>query len=323
MKSIPLGWYYAGKSQDFTSQPRVLNLPDKTILTFRSPQGQLHATQSRCPHMNADLSKGTVTKTGIVCPLHKWHFSFEGACGAIPGLQKSAIPEFACLSVYSIFEHHGHVFILSRANTENSLPFFANEKISDFHMSRPYQLIGFNNWDVAAANGFDLSHFEYVHQRIPQQIIKSDFSDRESCHLSLTYQIRAKNLADRWIVKKYGDQARLDYSVYNGNLVIAKTTIGHFHNRMMIFIKPFNDNFRATLFVFTPKNESFPLLKNKISAYFSYLFFKKECSELSGVHINPNLLGDHEKLLKSYYHWLQFHSFHLNDESSGRSLTAL
>ncbi len=317
MKTIPCGWYYAGKSKEFNSQVKSTLLADKKVLLFRTPEGDLKATQSHCPHMNADLSRAQVTKTGIVCPLHKWHFSHNGPCLSIPGQPKQSIPAHACLDTYSVAECAGHAFVHSEANTVQTLPFFASENMNDYHISRPYQLEGHNHWSVAAANAFDLSHFEHVHHRTPTETILSDFSSQDSCHLSLSYEIKAKNMADRWLVRKYGSSARLDYSVYNGQLIVAKTSIGDFRNRMMVFVQPYEEKFKATLFVFTPKKHPFSSrIKNAISAYFSYRFFQKECEELNGIKIDPAKLADHEVLLKNYFNWLEPQMPQRNESSS-------
>ena len=317
MKTIPCGWYYAGKSKEFSSKLRALSLAEKSLLVFRVSIGKLVATQSHCPHMNADLSKAQVTKSGLVCPLHKWHFSHQGPLLSIPGQPKDSIPAYACLETYQVQEVSGHVFIHTDSKrTRGDLPFFTEERMDDFQISRPYFLKGNNHWSVAAANAFDLAHFEYVHHRSPTRTILSDFSPKDSCHLSLEYEIKGKSLADRWLVKKYGKQARLDYSVYNGQLIVAKTSIGPFRNRMLVFVQPEQEQFRATLFVFTPKSKN-PLarLQNEISAYFSYRFFQKECVELNGIKIDPSKLAEHEVLLKNYFHWLEPQIPQRNDSS--------
>ena len=274
--------------------------------------------------MHADLSRAQVTKSGLVCPLHKWHFSHQGPCLSIPGQPKESIPSFACLKTYSVAEYGDHAFVHTQANSRHTLPFYDGENREDYLISRAYQLEGNNHWSVAAANAFDLSHFEHVHHRTPTKSAQADFSSKDSCRLKLEYEIKGRNLADRWLVKKYGKHATLDYSVYNGQLIVAKTSIGPFRNRMMVFIQPNQDQFRATLFVYTPKTKN-PLarVKNEISAYFSYRFFQKECIELSGVKINPAQLADHEVLLKEYFHWLDPQIPQRNDSSRGSLGTSL
>ncbi len=268
--------------------------------------------------MRADLRRARVTAKGLVCPLHRWHFNHLGSCDHVPGGAPEELTSAHCLKVFPVSERHGRAFLFAGAGAA-TLPFFEGENPDEFISARAWGLRGNNHWSVASANGFDLAHFEYVHQRKPLQIHSADFSQPDRCRLTLSYRIKPSTYADRWLVKRFGDAATLDYQVYHGNLVVARTRIGAFENRLMSFVRPEGDErFSAALFVFTPRSGSlWDLPKNLLAGFGTFRFFTHECEELRGVTIDPQRLGAHEGLLKDYFQWLEAHRSQRNPSSAG------
>ena len=127
----------------------------------------------------------------------------------------------------------------------------------------------------------------------------------EAMSLELHYEIAGKSLSDRWLVKRYGKIAQLNYTVWNGNLILAETKVGTFINRMLICVHPEIFGFSAKLLVCTTKTSS-PLrhLAREMTAHFSKAFFEQECLELKGIAINPERLGPHDSLVARYMDWL-------------------
>jgi len=318
----PKAWYYAGKGATFNGTPRRVSLPGKDVVVFRTRAGQLRAIQANCAHMNFPLEKGVVTGSHLRCSLHQWVFDASGACVAIPGAKPQAIPRFACLETFSIEERHGHVFVHT-AGPGRSLPFFPGMSPLELECARVRALAGETHWSLATSNAFDLAHFEFVHHRRPTTLPRVDESVPEAISLTLGYEILGNAPADRWLTKRYGKAASLDYQVWNGNLIFAQTRIGHFVNRMMFIVHPTSSGFDAFLFVYTPKSTS-PLrhLTRELAAHFSWKFFAQECRELKGIRFDLNRAGPHDALLARYANWLYeqaadqgLRSLHLDDAS--------
>ncbi|MBY0517828.1 MAG: Rieske (2Fe-2S) protein [Bacteriovoracaceae bacterium] len=304
LKSSPHGWYYIGASKSIQA-PKFVTVAEEEIVVYRGENGHFYAVQSRCPHMGAALNKAKVRGNSLQCSLHQWTYNNQGKCTGIPGSTQESIPEFAKLDVYSIEERHGHLFVHSKRNEVRTLPFFQNENPNDYSCAHVRLLKGNNHWSVPAANAFDLAHFEYVHHRKPTAPPIIDKSEQQKRGIKLQYEILGKEAADKWLVKKYGKNAQLDYTVYEGNLIVAKTTVGKFTNHMMVFIEAEGDKWKAWLFVLSKTNNHLlSKIKNEISAYFSYQFFAKECLELDGVTISPERLGPKDELLRDYMNWL-------------------
>ena len=303
---IPLAWYFAGEAKRFDAHPQRVALPGKDVVLYRGRSGALHAVQAHCPHMNSPLEKAQVRGDGLTCSLHRWAYNAQGICSGIPGATPSEIPAFACLEKFSVVERFGYVFVHTAPGTGRELPFFEGEDLNHYSSARVRHLQGQNHWSVATANAFDLAHFEYVHQRRPLSTPTMKAPHAEARGVTLNYEIRSHEPADRFLVWRYGPQAQLDYTVWHGNLIFATTRVGRFINRMMVCVHPTPTGFDAKLFVFTPQSRS-PLktLARELSAHFSQRFFARECTELQGVAIDPARLGPKDTLLADYVAWLQ------------------
>lgn len=303
--SIPRAWYYAGKSSTFSAQPRLVSLPGRDVVLYRGQSQKLYAVQSRCAHMASPLEKGKVRGENLQCSLHQWMYNSQGICTSIPGARSAEIPRFACLDTFSVAEFHGHIFVHTAPGLGRTLPFFPRLAPEDIECARLRDLQGFTHWSVAAANAFDLAHFEYIHHRRPTQAPRMELVHPEAMALELHYEIAGTSFADRWLVRRYGKQAQLNYTVWNGNLILAETKVGAFVNRMLICVHPESHGFSAKLLVCTPRSRS-PLrhLGREMTAHFSKRFFEQECVELKGISINPQRLGPHDTLVAQYMEWL-------------------
>ncbi len=297
----PEAWYYADKSSTFTAQPRLISLPGRDVVLYRGVSQKLYAVQSRCAHMESPLEKGKVRGENLQCSLHQWVYNTQGVCTGIPGARPSDIPRFACLDTFSVAEFHGHVFVHTSPGLGRTLPFFDGVNPAEVQCARMRELKGFTHWSVAAANAFDLAHFEYIHHRRPTEAPKMELVHPEAMRLELHYEILGRALADRWLVSRYGKIAQLNYTVWNGNLILAETKVGTFINRMLICVHPETFGFSAKLFVVTTAAS---FLGREMTAHFSKLFFERECLELKGIAINPERLGPHDALVGQYMNWL-------------------
>lgn len=302
---IPKSWYYAGNKKQFNASPRLVSIPNLEVVVYRTSQGRLKAVESRCPHMKASLTRARVAGQHLVCPMHNWAFDSNGSCVSIPGASKLNIPSFACLKTFKVAEWQDHVFIHSDPSHKDEIPFFIDENLADYHSAKVRKLSGTNHWSLSAGNAFDLAHFEFVHFRKPTSLPQLLQPTQNSLRLKLSYDILGKTLADRFLIKRFGKKATLDYTVHHGNFILAKTQIGHFENRMLIIIHPAVVGFNAWLFVLEkPSLSPIKRLKHEMAAYFSYKFFANECQELEGISFEADRMGPRDELIMQYYEWL-------------------
>jgi nitrite reductase (NADH) small subunit len=66
-------------------QGRCYVVGTEEIAIFRQRDGQLFATQNRCPHRQGPLSEGVFGNGHIICPLHGHRFNLEDGTGGDEG----------------------------------------------------------------------------------------------------------------------------------------------------------------------------------------------------------------------------------------------
>jgi nitrite reductase (NADH) small subunit len=103
---------------DTAARPRTLNLGSvekvpkgqgfcfivagEEIAVFRQRDGQLFATQNRCPHKQGPLSEGIIGAGKVICPLHSHKFDLCSGEGPNPK---------ECLRVYAVREEKGEILL--------------------------------------------------------------------------------------------------------------------------------------------------------------------------------------------------------------------
>ena len=112
---------------DFTDVIGVEEVPDGSMVRIDVPGtsvllarvgDRIFATQSRCPHLGGDLSKGTLSGTVVRCPLHGSEFDlsdgrvvrwtkFTGAARAVAAALRHERP----LRVYEVRVENGRVLL--------------------------------------------------------------------------------------------------------------------------------------------------------------------------------------------------------------------
>lgn len=95
-------WYVAGLSNEIGRDLKERTLLGKTVLMYRTEDGQPVIMQNRCPHRNFPLSKGRLVGDQVVCGYHGMHFNTSGACTFMPSLNNA--PANARITSYPVVE---------------------------------------------------------------------------------------------------------------------------------------------------------------------------------------------------------------------------
>jgi len=74
----------------------------REIAVFRQRDGQLFATQNRCPHKQGPLAEGVIGDGKVLCPLHSHKFDLCSGQGPDPK---------ECLQIYSVREEKGEILL--------------------------------------------------------------------------------------------------------------------------------------------------------------------------------------------------------------------
>ena len=68
------------KSTSLGQHPKKVFWNTQAIAIFRGKNNTPHALHDACPHRQASLSDGWVSKGHLVCPWHHWEFDQHGQC---------------------------------------------------------------------------------------------------------------------------------------------------------------------------------------------------------------------------------------------------
>ncbi len=159
-------WWIAGFSWELKDKPVARKILGRSLVLFRTPDGQVSALEDRCCHKELPLSLGSIEETGLRCGYHGLLFSHAGACIEIPG--QEIIPSKACVRRFPLMERDQVLWVWI-GRTASDLPkdepphySFHNDPDFEFggdcyHYDAPYQLIH--------DNLMDLSHLGYVHTK--------------------------------------------------------------------------------------------------------------------------------------------------------------
>lgn len=278
----------------------------------RVSSGSIVAWASHCPHMNSDLSRGHIHEDQIVCPFHAWRFNEKGECTHIP-----ADPEnIHCkrnLKTYPVIEKFGLVFLNNSRKPLFELPMFDDLRDKMVIAGQPFKITQDAPWYVVTANAFDLPHFVHVHNRIPvkEPVIK-DLSEH-SRYIKLDYKIKRSGvIADKILTTLFGKTGSLEFTVYQSNYILAKSSFGRFSNYMLIVLSPLQDNQSlSTISVLkdvTGKGvlgRAFTRFMLLFQSFFTKKFFEAEANEILGIRVSKQSLHQTDSVLKSYLDWVE------------------
>jgi nitrite reductase/ring-hydroxylating ferredoxin subunit len=146
---------------------------DGRIVVFRGANGKVSVTSAYCPHLGADLARGSVVGDAIQCAFHHWRYDCAGKCirtGAgdppPPTARLFAFPTCEKFGIIWAFNGHEPLWPLPEFSRPDSDLRFRN------YSSAPYTCDG---W-VIAVNTPDMQHIKVVHRfdfngRDPHELI--------------------------------------------------------------------------------------------------------------------------------------------------------
>jgi len=83
-------------------QGRCYIIGDDNVAVFRQRDGQLFATENRCPHKQGPLSEGVIGAGKVICPLHFHKFDLKNGASSEP---------HECVKTFSVREQNGEIVL--------------------------------------------------------------------------------------------------------------------------------------------------------------------------------------------------------------------
>lgn len=172
-------WYVFGWVTDFDDADlRGKVIIGEPVVVWRSEEGKLLATEDRCPHRHAPLSRGRVIGSKLQCMYHGLTIGSDGRCLSMPLMEN---PPKVGVKMYPVVEKDSWIWIWmgDPANADEAL-------IPDaFGLDDPSKPMRWNSIEYDAHyqlihdNLCDLSHVDFVHSTTLQVASGASWSATE------------------------------------------------------------------------------------------------------------------------------------------------
>lgn len=156
-------WYTTVPLDRIETGPVAFTLLGEPIVLWKGPDGAPMATQDRCCHRTAKLSRGFVENGNIVCGYHGWTYNGEGLCVHIPQAPGQAQQRNLRIPAYHCRARNGYVWV-ALEDPLVDLPVIPEDEMQGVRCIQQFHEL----WQTSSLrfleNAFDNSHFSYVHR---------------------------------------------------------------------------------------------------------------------------------------------------------------
>jgi nitrite reductase/ring-hydroxylating ferredoxin subunit len=249
-------WYLICKSSELKSgQVKSFELLDFKVAVFRSDEGDVSAIHATCPHMGADLGKGTVAKNHLLCPYHKWAFDRNGVCPRIPGkfYNQQLKPNTIKTPAFPVIEKYGFIWIFNGEKADFPFPQLDWNSQDHYILSVPGKTLGCHP-HIIGTNNPDFNHLVFMHELT---FIDEPKQTRDSYYkLKYNYQAQftPKTFLDRFFAFISGTIFTFKIVQHGSNLIIMDIDANNYQFRTLISLTPTLDGTtESRFFLFVPK----------------------------------------------------------------------
>jgi phenylpropionate dioxygenase-like ring-hydroxylating dioxygenase large terminal subunit len=281
----------------------------RDLVAYRTASGRVAVLDARCSHLGANLAYGRVTGELIVCPFHNWHYGPDGVCARVPG--SPHIPSFARQASYPVMERHGYLFVFNGPTALFPLPFFDDGAPSDYTAGKAFSFTGDCPWYVTTAHGFDLQHFDAVHDR--RMLAPPEIDDPVPFARRNRYraEVLGRTILDRWLRTIAGPTVNASITTWGGTFVVITADFARARSRFLITTQPLENGHtlcEGIVFARRHRNPAVRLFVDHVvlglRRYFTHGYLKDEASRLRQTRYNPSALIDADRAMAEYFDWL-------------------
>ena len=306
--AYPVSWYWLGTKGEFSLKPKSLRLFGRDLVAYRDEQNSVVVMDSRCSHMGADLSQGTVKGGRLRCPFHGWEYGSDGHCVSIP--HQTDVPKFARQKTYAVEERNGCVYVFNGAKPLFPMPFFYDEDPGEFVSGRPFSLNAKSTWYMISAHAFDVQHFETVHDRkllAPPVIDCPTLFSRRCTHHS---EVAGDTIFDRLLRIFASPTVTVQLTIWGNNFCMVEGKFKRVTSRFFLLMSPLDDGttqVHGTVFKRRSKVPVLGPLIDKVALetrrWFTAGYLNDENVTLGSPEYRPATMIEQDKEVVAYFHW--------------------
>lgn len=307
--AYPASWYLFGRASDLGEKPVPKRMLGRDLVAYRPASGRVAVLDARCSHLGANLGYGRVTGELLECPFHNWRYGPDGWCANIPG--SADIPAFARQVSYPVVERHGYLFVFNGADALFPLPFFSDDDPADYSAGKVFRFTGDCPWYVTTAHGFDLQHFDAVHDRrllAPPEIdCPSPFARRNRYRA----EVLGRTRMDRWLKTVAGPTVNASITTWGGTFVVITADFDRARSRFLIATQPLENGHTLCEGIVFAKRRGNPAARLLIEPlmlalrrFFTHGYLEDETNRLRQTRYNPSSLIEADREMAEYFQWL-------------------
>ncbi len=278
---LPASWYYVCTSRALRpGRLTTLRLLDEHLVVYRTESGQVHAVHSRCSHMGASLSAGTVVGDSLRCAMH--HRSY---------VPESSRPtdRAACLRqrAYPVMEKNGSVFVFAGDLAGINCPDAADgEPDAVVVCGRPHSLT--TSWTTLICNAFDIEHMQTVHNRAMKAPPEVDIVSRHVLELRYVSRVIGSGLSDRIMKVLSDDTIRVTIRCWGGTILTIHSRVGRTRSNLMLCITPTSTGTLVTPLIAVPRGRipGAAALRAHASRWLFLTFLGRDLRPLENMRLN-------------------------------------
>jgi len=309
LPQFPPSWYRFGPSRQVSTKPHTRTLLGRELVAYRTVSGKPVVMDARCAHLGADLGRGTVRGENIQCPFHGWEYGTSGDCVHIPG--EATLPPFARQVVYPVQERLGSLYFFNGVEPLFPLPFFFDEDPDAYVAGRPFEILAECPWYMLAANGFDVSHFNVVHDRTMIDAPWVDAPAPYATRMNYRAEVTGDSVFDAFLRRTVGGIVKITITNWGGAYILVTGDFPRARSRILIATQPLGPSTsKAEIIVHAPRR-NVPLaglvtqfLSLEFRRLFTQAFMKHDEDRLPGIVYRPQSLLASESELVNFFTWL-------------------
>jgi phenylpropionate dioxygenase-like ring-hydroxylating dioxygenase large terminal subunit len=188
------------------------------FVLYRGEDQIVRALDAFCPHMGADLSRGTVEGSSIRCYFHRWKFDSMGALTEIPCQKK--LKQNIKIQTYPVEEKYGFIWVYSAEKAAYPIPHpigLSEEQVEGQFVLKTKLFV---HHHVLMASAIDIQHFASVHGIYADFFLDIQEKQKGVFHWNVTGALNSDNtLRNKWARFILGEKFQYDALFTGGSLV--------------------------------------------------------------------------------------------------------